>query len=168
MNQRIILSFICGLVIGIVLMFKFENSQVMPNTKESVLDSLKLANNELLKRNEQLTDSVSKLDTIRSKFVTKYRYLKQTTVLPCDTLIKKIVETCDTIIKVDSLEIDNLKAINLNYKRVIANDSIMLDEQQNQIKQLKKEVKRQRRKRIVATALGIVGTGIATYFLFVK
>ncbi len=154
MTQRIIISFISGLILGCIIMFKFSDNTNINSGGENALNELKIVNKTIL-------DTIVKIDSSRVKFITKYKVLKQTAVLPCDTLVKRIVETCDTIIKVDSLEIIKLK-------QVIANDSVIFDIQKTEINTLKKEVKRQRRKRIIATSLGIITAGFASYLLITK
>lgn len=75
-----------------------------------------------------LKDSIKHLDTTRIKLVTKYRYLKgKTDTIPCDTLIKMIVNVCDTIVLNDSIEISKLKQINTKYSYIVKNDSITID-----------------------------------------
>ena len=123
----------------------------------------KFTNSELIKTNiKKLTvkkDSVkveaNKTDSIRTKIVIKWRAAKHDTIYKeC----KELIVICDSIIKIDSTQISQLRqvitlsdSIILNQKVIIHNDSI------DKVSLTKWGKKQRRQKNLAFLGLGVLG-----------
>lgn len=133
--------FLIGLILGLILLSHCSDTISKPIIDKT--DSLTNANYKLLDSVSVLNDSITRLDTTRHHIITKYRYLKGLTdTIPCDSLILRVVEVCDTIIEVDSLEIMTLKQINRNFVKVIQNDSTIIAKKNHAIDSISKSKKK--------------------------
>jgi len=74
-----------------------------------------------------LQTKVVTLDSIRTKFVYKWRTVKDTINLTDTVEVLKLLSVCDTIIYTDSVEIQTLKTINFNYAKICRIDSVKID-----------------------------------------
>ena len=74
-----------------------------------------------------LQTKVVTLDSIRTKFVYKWRTVKDTINLTDTVEVLKLLSVCDTIIYTDSVEIQMLKTINFNYAKICRIDSVKID-----------------------------------------
>ena len=111
--------------------------------------------------NDSLKVLANKQEQIRETIVTRYKVLRDSVKLPCDTLLQLVIASCDTIIVADSSQIANLKHIISNDSLIINDkDSIILSDSL-QIVNLKKEVKKQKRHKRLAAALAVIGFGVA-------
>lgn len=126
-------AFTIVMAVSCVFLFKWCDNKIgSPGTdlsKEN--DSLKVA----ISVNEKYTDSLfiaaSRKDSVRVEYITRWKKLKQDTAfMPCDTVLKLVISTCDTIIANDSALISDLKKIikidsvtKSNYRKIIKNDS---------------------------------------------
>jgi hypothetical protein len=128
-------------------------------TADRIKDSLKKE----VRKDLMAKDSVHKVvvyrDSIRTKVIWKYRSVKHLD-LPCDTMLEIIFAECDTIIKVDSTLISELRAelfiddlIIDNQKTIIKSDSVAIAGLQ---KQVRKQKRRKKFFMAVALALGLV------------
>lgn len=100
-------------------------------------------------------------DSIRIERVIKYRYLKQNKdSLPCNTLIEFIELACDTIIKVDSLEITALKKTLQLDSAIIFKQGLMLKSDSVYIGKLSRKLKRQK---FLTKAAFVLGLGAGGY-----
>lgn len=70
---------------------------------------------------------VDSIDVIRTKIVTKYKSIRDTINIHDTLEVIQALNTCDTIIVVDSLEIAFLKTINRNFAKIVYNDSLEID-----------------------------------------
>jgi len=155
-----VIFFAAVLIVACIFLFKgCDDDHVVVATPDKT-DSLKKVISEQDKVKDSLLIIAKKKDSIRVEYVTKWRKLKgDTAFIPCDSILPKIVNLCDSIIYVDSSEIATLKqvikndsGIIQNYKKIVVNDSTT-------IVSLNKEVKKHKRHKKWLTA-GIVGMGI--------
>lgn len=146
------IPYIIILILAICLWFKGCNGKPQ-----------KFTNSELIKTNiKKLTvkkDSVkveaNKTDSIRTKIVIKWRAAKHDTIYKeC----KELIVICDSIIKIDSTQISQLRqvitlsdSIILNQKIIIYNDSI------DKIALTKWGKKQRRQKNLALLGLGVLG-----------
>jgi cell division protein FtsL len=129
---------------------------VIPET-----DSLKKEIKQDLGKRDSVKKEVIKTDSVRVKEIIRWRKLKADTVyLPCDSLIKKIIHVCDTIIQVDSTEIAQMKHIVKLDSLIISDQYALIIQDSIQINGLKKEVKKQKRLTKIMAALAVVLAGV--------
>ena len=74
-----------------------------------------------------LQTKVVTLDSIRTKFVYKWRTVKDTINLTDTVEVLKLLSVCDTIIYTDSVEIQTLKLINKKFYDLVKSDSLKID-----------------------------------------
>jgi hypothetical protein len=74
-----------------------------------------------------LQTKVVVLDSIRTKFVYKWRTTKDTINLRDTIEVLKLLSVCDTVILTDSVEIATLKNINFQYVKILKIDSVKID-----------------------------------------
>lgn len=74
-----------------------------------------------------LETKVVVLDSVRTKFVYKWRTTKDTINLRDTIEVLKLLSVCDTIILTDSVEIATLKNINFQYQKICRIDSVNID-----------------------------------------
>lgn len=98
------------------------------------------------------------------KYRTKYRYLRDTLVyeLPCDTILKMVFQSCDSIIAKDSLLIAKQSGIILTQDSLISDYKVITHNDTIEINRLGKEVKKQKRQKWLIVALGVLGLGAST------
>lgn len=154
-----VIFFATVLIVACIFLFKgCDDDHIVVATPDKT-DSLK----KVISAQERVTDSLliiaKKKDSVRVEFVIKWRKLKvDTAFIPCDSILPKIVNLCDSIIYVDSSEIATLKqvikndsSIIQNYKRVAINDSTT-------IVSLNKDIKKHKRhKRWLGIGMAAVG-----------
>lgn len=167
MKKQIII-YIGVFILGIIawsLIPSCEKTPITVNTNR-ISDSIKTE----LKKNFINKDSVKKeiiyRDSIRTVAIWKYRESK-TLILPCDTMLEIIFAECDTVIKVDSTLISELKAelfisdlIIGNQKEIIKIDSLRIGSLSADSLKSHKKIRRLKRTRNflsgVAIAFGLV------------
>lgn len=152
--------FVWALVIAVcVLLFdKCGNEKSVVQIQSS--DSLKNVISQQYERRIDSLKAIEHKDSIRVEYVVKWRKIKQDTeFLPCDSILTKIVNLCDSIIYVDSSQIATLKnvisiddSIIANYKKTTKQDSI-------NIVLLNKEVKKHKKHKKFLFA-GLIGVGV--------
>jgi len=110
-----------------------------------------------LKRKDSVKEVIVYRDSIRTKYITKWRTIRHDSLIPCED---KLV-IFDTILSVDSLLISDLKheisisdTIISNYQKVVYNDSIM-------IIGLNKSIRKQKTKTKLALILAGIFGGVA-------
>lgn len=88
------------------------------------------------------------------KYRTKYRYLRDTLIyeLPCDTVLKLVIQTCDSIVVKDSLLIAKQSDIILTQDSLISDYKVITHNDTIEIKRLGKEVKKQKRQKWLVIA----------------
>jgi hypothetical protein len=112
---------------------------------------------------KQKADSVRTIivyrDSIRTKVVTKWKEIRYDSLIPCET--KLLI--CDTVIKVDSTLIRELKTTIKIDSCIIEGQDKLIRADSLTIKDLIKTVKKEKRKRRLITVIAIViaGLGIA-------
>lgn len=155
-------KYIVVIALTIIVMSVFKCSHSEPVQ----IDPLKTKIQAEVKAGDSLKKIAVKSDSVRIEYVIKWRKLKADTVkIPCDSLLKKLVHICDTIVTVDSTEIANLK-------KVIVNDSLIISDCFKVIKNdslaiigLNKTLRRQKFKnKLVVIGLG----GLLGYSAFRK
>lgn len=159
-----VIFFAAVLIVACVFLFKGcdEDRGVVATPDKT--DSLKKVIVEQEKVKDSLLVIAKKKDSVRIETIVKYRYLKgRIDSIPCEELLPKIVNICDSIILVDSSQIATLKqviktdsSIIQNYKKIIVNDSTT-------IVSLNKEVKKQKRQKKIVGGIGAVGWLIAIF-----
>jgi len=135
------------------------------NTKQTInVDSIKGVIRHEFDEKESILKLVTNNVSVRVKEVIRWKYLKaEVKTAPCDSILPQIVNVCDSIIVTDSTEISNLKHLNVvndsiigNYQKLVKNDS-------TQIISLKKEVKKQKRLKVIFAATAILFGGVAIF-----
>lgn len=124
-------------------------------------DTLKEHIKTLTKERDLLLIASQQNDIIIYRDVIKYRYLKgRIDTIPCEELLPKIVNVCDSIIVIDSTQICLLKNVIVkdsviikDYRSIAVNDSIT-------IKGLHKDLRRQRNRTKLAVIIGAIVTGV--------
>lgn len=91
-------------------------TNVFPNEVKTIVDTIKI-----------LQTKIVTLDSIRTKFVYKWRTVKDTVNLTDTVEVLKLLNICDTIILTDSIEIHTLKNINFQYIKILKIDSLKID-----------------------------------------
>ena len=116
-----------------------------------------------IKKGDSLKKEVVKQDSIRviykNKFITLWRTLQgDTTYLPCEN----IIVLADSVIRIDSVEIETLKAVIQNKDTTIKDLFKVVRTDSIEIRGLKKQVKRQKLKtKLVAIGMGaLLGASI--------
>lgn len=103
-KQRVIL-FLIGLLLGACLFLTFKKNKVVYISKT---------------KKEFIIDTLVKVDSTRVKTILKFRKIKETINIHDTIQVVNAINTCDTIIKIDSVEISLLK-------KVIKFDSLTID-----------------------------------------
>lgn len=121
------------------------------------LDSLKLNNDSIVK--------------YRTKVLTKYVYIHNTLNIHDTVAVEHFVNICDSVIRIDSTEINSLNTIVSkqdfiinNQKSVIQIDSSLINNYAIDLKLAKKEVKKQKRLKAMSIFGGVLAV-IATVFI---
>lgn len=150
-----------GILAVSLLLFRECKNNVpdLPITPDKT-DSLKKVNQALEHQRDSLAEVAKKKDSIRVEYVTRWRKMKtDTAYIPCDSILPKIVNLCDSIIYVDSSQIATLKqviskddSIIGNYKEIVKNDSTT-------IAGLNKEIKKHKKHKLWLGA-GIIAAGV--------
>ncbi len=96
--------------------FKVITTPTTPDATTPIKDTIKI-----------LQTKVVTLDSIRTKFVYKWRTVKDTINLRDTIEVLKLLSVCDTIILTDSVEIATLKNINFQYVKILKIDSVKID-----------------------------------------
>ncbi len=152
---------ILGVIVVTLLIFRGcgDMAPEQPITPDKT-DSLKAVISEQYERRIDSIIAIKKKDSVRVEYVTRWRKMKgDTAYIPCDSILPKIVNLCDSIIYVDSSQIATMKSVIAmddsiisNYKKVVENDSITIVGLNKQIKKHKRQ-----KKWLVA---GIAATGV--------
>lgn len=125
-------------------------------------DSLLAINKDLQTERDLLELQAATVDTARIRTIVKYRTLKSNPdTLPCDTVLKYIMVACDSIIVVDSTEISLLKRSNMKADTIIGNLEKVVQIDSLTISGLKKQVRNQRRLKLVAISVATLLGGLA-------
>jgi hypothetical protein len=117
------------------------------------VDSLKKEIRNQVEERNSLLKLAQVQDSTRVKYVTKWRSVRtiiHDTVIHQDSVIK-LVQTCDSVIAYDSLQISTLRAANqkadtviMNYQKVVHADSLTAKHLCDSISGLRKEVRKQK------------------------
>jgi len=114
-----------------------------------------------IKANDSIKKDAVKSDSIRTVYVYKYRASKSVPG-PCDTVLKYVIQSCDTMAIKDSLVIYNYKLLHKSdsviinlYKQLASQDSIKIDSLLSQIKKC-----RRRNKILLFTAIVAGGSAV--------
>jgi hypothetical protein len=127
--------FFIGFIIAVVFLLKCEGNTPIDdmNGLNSRYDSL---NKEVIKK-DAVTDSlnkvVSELDTVREKVLHIYHVKKKIINIHDTEWVVKFVQICDSVIEVDSLEINTLKTLNNNLIDINKDKTNMLYNRDNVI-----------------------------------
>ncbi len=156
---------ILGVIVVTFLIFRgcgdmAPEQPITPDKTDSLKKVIELQN----KERDSLHAEVKKKEPARDTIIYKYRYLKgKIDSIPCDSLLPKIVNICDSIIYTDSSLISSLKGvikvdsgIISNYKKIVVNDSTT-------IVGLNKEIKKQKQQKKLIGGIGAVGWLIAIF-----
>ena len=140
---------LCVLLLGIILCVYFRSCKQTPNEPIKITP--------IIKYRDSLIREVKYRDVVRTEYIKLWRDKKVTIH---DTLYHEIISICDTIIKHDSIVIDVLKEV-VRVDSVILNKTVQ--NKNDTIKLLKKEIKRQKWHKRGILALWVIreGTGIA-------
>lgn len=113
-------------------------------------------------KKDSVNKQIVKQDSVRVKTIIKWRYLKADTAwLPCELKLTEVINTCDTIILIDSIEIASLKLVNLIDNDIIKDQKIMLKNDSIYQISLNKQIRKERRqKRLALLGLGILSVGL--------
>jgi hypothetical protein len=123
-----------SLIATVVIMFGLLTRQC-DDSKAVEADHLKDSLKTVIYNQMHVADSLKEVakghDSIRTEYITKWRTKVKTLVqhdsIPCDSVLKIVVTTCDTLIIKDSVYISDLK-------KIIVTDSIIIDSQAQVIK----------------------------------
>lgn len=120
--------FFIGFILAAILLFKCEGEHSKDNTDvlNSKYDSL---SKEIAKKDiiaDSLNKQIDKLDTVREKILHVYHVQKKTINVHDTVLMYKFVQICDSVIEVDSIEINTLKTLNNNLIAINKDKSDML------------------------------------------
>jgi hypothetical protein len=151
-------------LVAVILWLQYCQKPVSTINYQSKADTLKSEIKKGLVKKDSIHQKAVKEDSQRVVYVTKWREVKAEVKKdtaksrPCDSIITKIVSICDTMVIKDSTEIMTLKAeikqdsvLFVNYRELTKTDSL-------QIVSLKKEVRRQKRLKVLAwITAGIIG-----------
>lgn len=154
-----ILIVVLAVTIGLLILKKCDGA-IEENHLDS--DSIKKVISEQYEKRIDSLKAIKQKDSVRIEYVDRWRGLKHDTAyLPCDSLLPKIVNLCDSIIYVDSSQIATMKnviamddSIINNYKKVAYTDSIT-------IIGLNKEVKKHKKQKKIFAGIAAVVAGIA-------
>lgn len=148
------------IVIGILLFILLLNyCQPAPIKYEIRIntDSLKREiRKDLVQREVKVIEAV-KTDSVRIKYITRWKEIRHDSVIPCQEKLK----ACDTIIKIDSTEIAQLKEVIKIDSNIIFNQQKVIHQDSVQITGLKKEVKKQKRHKMFLAALTSILAAVA-------
>lgn len=135
------------------------------NTKQTInVDSVKDVIRHEFDEKEKILKLVTNNDSVRIEKVDRWHEVKgEIKYLPCDSVLPQIVNICDSIIIVDSTEIGNLKHLNIVNDSIIHNYQIIVKSDSNQIVGLKKEVKKQKRLKVIFAGAAILFGSIAIF-----
>lgn len=155
-NIKYYIPFILVSIILIIVLFWKGCKEPEPlYSKPRTVEKIKIV--KWNKQEDSTKTQVKKQDSVRVKYIVKWRELKADTVYKeCQELIV----TCDTLIKVDSTEIASLKHVVSISDSIIKDQKLMLHNDSLDIFCLKKQIKKHRRqKALLATGLIVVGAG---------
>jgi hypothetical protein len=137
-------TYSCLIILGIVIALLFKCEGKKPNQTNTI--GLKQQIKTVTVKKDSIQKVIVREEVIRYKTITKYIHDKGLD-LPCDTVLNLVIADCDTIIKVDSILISSLKK-ELKYDSLIITWHQKIQAQDSvEILALKKEVKKERRKK---------------------
>jgi len=188
-NYKILLKRLIQLVliiVGIILIFKSckscnEEKIKLPNT-DSLINLIKFEKTKIIILEAKIK-SLQKKDTtlIEKKEVLKKNYSdtkkdikKDIKKGVCDTiLVKEFINNCDSLIAVNdsiinnrSIIIEQQKDIIEVYKNVGFKNNILIDVQKDEISKLKKQVRREKIKKVAALVVATIATTLAVIASF--
>lgn len=106
--------FLIGILLVWVLLPKCSGSSEIPNNQSK--DTIRI-----------YSVKVDSIEVIRNKLIYKYKSIRDTINIHDTLQVLQALNTCDTIIVVDSLEIAFLKTINHNFANIVYKDSLTID-----------------------------------------
>lgn len=99
-------------------------------------------------------------DSVRVEYITKWRKVRYTDTIPCETLVHEIIAICDTVILKDSLTIGALKD-------VINQDSVIISKAMSRITSdsvlLQKSTRKLKTQKLLTKAAFITGLGLGGF-----
>lgn len=111
-------------------------------------------------RRDSFIEVVKYRDSVRVEYVTKWRAVKYTDTIPCETLVHEIIAICDTVILKDSLTIGALKD-------VITQDSVIISKAMERITSdsvlLAKSTRKLKTQKLLTKAAFITGLGLGGF-----
>lgn len=117
--------------VGALLFSKCDDKQAKPNT---------IIQKQLIER-QRIDTVIIRKDSIRTKYVTRYRTIRHDSIIPCEIKLA----LCDTVIRVDSSLIASLKqeikldsAILQNYATITKQDSVIIAKLERKLRRSKK------------------------------
>lgn len=117
----------------------------------------------LIQKRDSIIKVVEYRDSVRTIYLTKWRKVKYTDTIPCETLYHEVVAICDTLIQKDSSEIVALKS-------VVKQDSVIIYQAFNRISSdstrivlLQKKLKRQKLFTKISFGAGVIVGGALMY-----
>ena len=137
-------------VMLIIIMVQFcsqKGSVVIPNNSNL---KLSIATNKA--KAEKLKPIIIIKDSIRTKYVTKWKEVRHDSLIPCPEKLA----VADTVIYQDSSLIYSLKLLCKIDSNIIAEQSKVISADSITIKGLKKEVKKQKRQKRILAAIAIL------------
>ena len=146
---------ICLIVLGLIISDMFKSCSKSEHVADisPIKDRIK---SDII-RKDSVKEVIVYRDSIRTKYITKWRTIRHDSLIPCEDKLAK----CDTILYVDSLLISSLKheiklsdTIIHNYQKVVYNDSIV-------IIGLNRSIKKQRNKTKLAVLVAGLFAGLA-------
>lgn len=151
------IAFIAGLVI--VLFLLRGGCQPESNYGENAIiknETLTKAIEEGEVKKDSVRTVIEYRDRIREKIVYKYKTIRHDSLLPCE---EKLI-LCDTLLYVDSTLIQSLKAEITLSDTIISKQGQLILSQENDIKDLTKDLKKEKRKKrfwqIMTAAAGAI------------
>jgi hypothetical protein len=142
---------------AIILLICFHDCSRNVNGKKTETDSIKFQ----VKKDKVKADSVRTIivyrDSIRTKIITKWKEVRHDSLIPCET--KLLV--CDTVIKVDSTLISELKEGRRIDSAIIYNQDLVIRADSFAFCELRKDLKREKRKKRLIAVLAVIAAGLA-------
>ncbi len=139
-----ILPYLIGFILCLIL---------IANCKGCKHDPI-ISNNTLRDTVRVLTVRVDSMQVVRTKLVTKWRSIRDTINIHDTIQVITALNLCDTIILKDSVQISTMHRINDTYKKIVYNDSLVIDSLKTSKKKYFKGFKHGF---ITGASLGVVG-----------
>lgn len=111
-------------------------------------------------RRDSFIEVVKYRDSVRVEYITKWRKVRYTDTIPCETLVHEIIAICDTVILKDSLTIGALKDV-IRQDSVIISDAITRIASDSVL--LAKSTRKLKTQKLLTKAAFITGLGLGGF-----